>query len=142
MVMSFTARLTATAAKTASRRCTSVLGFQQRSFGSLLTTSVDRAAASLRKVPSVRTFVSSTTVLRDDDLPYHLVVGMPALSPTMESGVLAEWYVKVGDSISAGDAIAKIETDKAAMDFEAQDDAYIAKLLVDPSLDDSTWNSF
>jgi len=54
-----------------------------------------------------------------DDLPYHLVVGLPALSPTMESGVLAEWYLKEGESFSAGDALAKIETDKASMDFEA-----------------------
>lgn len=64
-----------------------------------------------------------------DDFPYHLVVGLPALSPTMESGALAEWYVAEGDSISAGDAVAKIETDKASIDFEAQDDVYVAKLL-------------
>lgn len=69
------------------------------------------------------------------DLPYHIVVGMPALSPTMESGTLAEWYVGVGDAISAGDGIAKIETDKASMDFEAQDDAFIAKLLAPPDAD-------
>eukprot|EP00977_Amphora_coffeiformis_P006286 scaffold1351_cov176-Amphora_coffeaeformis.AAC.20 len=67
------------------------------------------------------------------DLPYHIVVGMPSLSPTMESGSLAEWYVAEGDSISAGDGIAKIETDKASMDFEAQDDAFIAKLLRTPA---------
>jgi pyruvate dehydrogenase E2 component (dihydrolipoamide acetyltransferase) len=65
-----------------------------------------------------------------NDLPYHLVVGLPALSPTMESGALAEWYVAEGDAISAGDAVAKIETDKASIDFEAQDDVYVAKLLL------------
>ena len=63
-------------------------------------------------------------------MPYHLVVGLPALSPTMESGALAEWYVKEGDFFRAGDGLAKIETDKAAMDFEAQDDGYVAKILV------------
>ena len=67
----------------------------------------------------------------DDDLPYHIVMGMPALSPTMEAGALAEWYFKEGDSFIAGDAIAKIETDKASIDFEAQDDGYVAKLLVE-----------
>lgn len=64
------------------------------------------------------------------ELPYHIVVGMPALSPTMDSGALAEWYLKEGDSFSAGDSLAKIETDKASIDFEAQDDGCIAKLLV------------
>ena len=79
-----------------------------------------------------RTFVSRTAAnWNDADLPYHLVVGLPALSPTMESGALAEWYVKEGDSFSAGDGLAKIETDKASMDFEAQDDGYVAKILVE-----------
>jgi pyruvate dehydrogenase E2 component (dihydrolipoamide acetyltransferase) len=63
------------------------------------------------------------------DLPYHIVVGMPALSPTMETGALAEWYVAEGDFFIAGDSVAKIETDKASIDFEAQDDGYVAKLL-------------
>lgn len=52
----------------------------------------------------------SRTAILFDDLPYHLVVGLPALSPTMDQGTLSEWYVKEGDSFSAGDAIAKIET--------------------------------
>ena len=76
----------------------------------------------------IRSFHASSVAL--DDLPYHLVVGLPALSPTMESGALAEWYVSEGDAISAGDAVAKIETDKASIDFEAQDDVYVAKLLL------------
>lgn len=77
-----------------------------------------------------RTFVSPTAALGMADLPYHIVVGMPALSPTMETGSLAEWYVGVGDSVVAGDSFCKIETDKASIDFEAQDDATIAKILV------------
>ena len=64
------------------------------------------------------------------DLPYHIVVGLPALSPTMDTGALAEWYVAEGDSFTAGDVLAKIETDKASMDFEAQDDGHVAKLLL------------
>jgi pyruvate dehydrogenase E2 component (dihydrolipoamide acetyltransferase) len=63
-------------------------------------------------------------------LPYHLVVGLPALSPTMEVGTLSEWYKNEGDAFHAGDAIAKIETDKAAIDFEAQDDGVVAKILI------------
>ncbi|MGP9791449.1 pyruvate dehydrogenase complex dihydrolipoamide acetyltransferase [Roseinatronobacter sp. NSM] len=55
---------------------------------------------------------------------------MPALSPTMEEGTLAKWLVKEGDSVSSGDILAEIETDKATMEFEAVDDGVIGKLLV------------
>ena len=55
---------------------------------------------------------------------------MPALSPTMEEGTLAKWLVKEGDSVSSGDIIAEIETDKATMEFEAVDEGIIGKLLV------------
>jgi len=56
---------------------------------------------------------------------------MPALSPTMEEGNLAKWNVKVGDSVSSGDVIAEIETDKATMEVEAVEEGVIAKLLID-----------
>jgi pyruvate dehydrogenase E2 component (dihydrolipoamide acetyltransferase) len=55
---------------------------------------------------------------------------MPALSPTMEEGTLAKWLVKEGDTVSSGDLLAEIETDKATMEFEAVDDGVIGKLLV------------
>ena len=70
------------------------------------------------------------------DLPYHLVVGMPALSPTMEAGVISEWKVAEGDSFIAGDSLAEIETDKATIDFEAQDDGVVAKILVESGTGD------
>jgi pyruvate dehydrogenase E1 component beta subunit len=55
---------------------------------------------------------------------------MPALSPTMEEGTLAKWLVKEGDTVSAGDILAEIETDKATMEFEAVDEGTIEKILV------------
>ncbi len=55
---------------------------------------------------------------------------MPALSPTMEEGTLAKWLVKEGDSVSSGDLLAEIETDKATMEFEAVDEGVIGKLMV------------
>jgi pyruvate dehydrogenase E2 component (dihydrolipoamide acetyltransferase) len=55
---------------------------------------------------------------------------MPALSPTMEEGTLAKWLVKEGDSVSSGDILAEIETDKATMEFEAVDDGIVGKILV------------
>jgi pyruvate dehydrogenase E2 component (dihydrolipoamide acetyltransferase) len=56
---------------------------------------------------------------------------MPALSPTMEDGTLAKWLVKEGDTVSSGDLLAEIETDKATMEFEAVDEGVIGKILVD-----------
>lgn len=55
---------------------------------------------------------------------------MPALSPTMEEGTLAKWLVKEGDTVSSGDLLAEIETDKATMEFEAVDEGTVGKLLI------------
>jgi pyruvate dehydrogenase E2 component (dihydrolipoamide acetyltransferase) len=55
---------------------------------------------------------------------------MPALSPTMEEGTLAKWLVKEGDTVSSGDILAEIETDKATMEFEAVDEGTVLKILV------------
>ncbi len=57
-------------------------------------------------------------------------IKMPALSPTMEEGTLAKWLVKVGDTVSSGDIMAEIETDKATMEFEAVDEGTIASIDV------------
>jgi pyruvate dehydrogenase E1 component beta subunit len=55
---------------------------------------------------------------------------MPALSPTMEEGVLAKWLVNVGDTVKSGDVIAEIETDKATMEVETIDEGVVEALLV------------
>lgn len=57
-------------------------------------------------------------------------IKMPALSPTMEEGTLAKWLVKEGDTVSSGDLLAEIETDKATMEFEAVDEGVIGQILV------------
>ena len=57
-------------------------------------------------------------------------ITMPALSPTMESGTLAKWHIKVGDEVKSGQVIAEIETDKATMDVEAVDEGKVLELLV------------
>ena len=57
-------------------------------------------------------------------------ITMPALSPTMTEGTLARWLIKEGDSVSAGDIIAEIETDKATMEVEAVDEGSVGQLLV------------
>ncbi|MFQ3307197.1 MAG: pyruvate dehydrogenase E2 component (dihydrolipoamide acetyltransferase) [Candidatus Midichloriaceae bacterium] len=55
---------------------------------------------------------------------------MPALSPTMKEGNLANWLKKEGDEVRSGDIIAEIETDKAIMEVESADDGILAKILV------------
>jgi len=57
-------------------------------------------------------------------------IKMPALSPTMEEGTLAKWLVKEGDTVSSGDILAEIETDKATMEFEAVDEGTIVSIAV------------
>eukprot|EP00891_Asterochloris_glomerata_P005961 jgi/Astpho2/5961/fgenesh1_pm.00080_%23_34_t len=54
---------------------------------------------------------------------------MPALSPTMSQGNIAAWQVKEGQEVSPGSLLADIETDKATMAWENQDDGFIAKIL-------------
>ena len=55
---------------------------------------------------------------------------MPALSPTMTEGTLANWLKKEGDTVSSGDILAEIETDKATMEVEAVDEGVLGRILV------------
>ena len=59
-----------------------------------------------------------------------VTITMPALSPTMTEGTLANWLVAEGESVNPGDMIAEIETDKATMEVEAVDEGVIGKILV------------
>src|SRR3954466_12344936 len=53
---------------------------------------------------------------------------MGAISPTMESGQIVEWRVKVGDKVKEGDTLADIQTDKAVMPLESFDEGVVAVL--------------
>ena len=68
--------------------------------------------------------------------PDHVVLEMPNLSPTMEKGNIKSWNKKVGDEIAPGDVLAAIETDKAVVDFEMQEEGFIAKILFDEGAKD------
>ncbi|KAG0244061.1 pyruvate dehydrogenase complex dihydrolipoamide acetyltransferase component (E2) [Actinomortierella wolfii] len=72
--------------------------------------------------------------------PPHLVINMPALSPTMTTGNIGAWQKKIGDAIAPGDVLVEIETDKAQMDFECQEEGYLAKILVDAGSKDVNIN--
>ncbi|XP_016920895.2 dihydrolipoyllysine-residue acetyltransferase component of pyruvate dehydrogenase complex, mitochondrial [Apis cerana] len=62
--------------------------------------------------------------------PGQTNIGMPALSPTMTSGTIVKWLKKEGEKIEPGDAVAEIQTDKAVMTFEIEDEGIFAKILV------------
>ena len=55
---------------------------------------------------------------------------MPALSPTMTAGTVGTWQKEVGERIEAGDVLVEIETDKVIMDFECQEEGYLAVKLI------------
>lgn len=75
-------------------------------------------------------FRSPTTVHASRSSAATSELLMPAMSPTMTEGTLTEWKFKVGDSFKAGDVLMTLETDKASMDVEAQDDGILGKVLV------------
>lgn len=55
---------------------------------------------------------------------------MPSLSPTMSEGTIIKWHKQPGDKISAGDVLCDIQTDKAVMSFETEEEGTLAKILV------------
>ncbi|XP_076146477.1 dihydrolipoyllysine-residue acetyltransferase component of pyruvate dehydrogenase complex-like [Alosa pseudoharengus] len=62
--------------------------------------------------------------------PAHLKILLPALSPTMTMGTVQRWEKKVGEKLSEGDLLAEIETDKATIGFEVQEEGYLAKIMI------------
>ncbi|KAK9282580.1 hypothetical protein L1049_010797 [Liquidambar formosana] len=73
---------------------------------------------------------TSSVKISTSELPPHVVLEMPALSPTMNQGNIAKWRKKEGDKIEVGDVICEIETDKATLEFECLEEGYLAKILV------------
>ncbi|KAA6406467.1 MAG: pyruvate dehydrogenase complex dihydrolipoamide acetyltransferase [Lasallia pustulata] len=104
-------------------------------FGRATARSCLRASQSLKSIGThnvARHAPSLAAVARyyaSKSFPSHTVVSMPALSPTMTAGNIGTWQKKVGDSISPGDVLVEIETDKAQMDFEFQEEGVLAKIL-------------
>ncbi|KAF4454684.1 dihydrolipoamide acetyltransferase component pyruvate dehydrogenase complex [Fusarium austroafricanum] len=86
-----------------------------------------RALAPTRS--ALRTGFAAHVVRHYASFPEHQVIKMPALSPTMQAGNIGAWQKKPGDSISPGDVLVELETDKAQMDFEFQEEGVIAKIL-------------
>ncbi|VDN98985.1 unnamed protein product [Rodentolepis nana] len=56
-------------------------------------------------------------------------IGMPNLSPTMEQGKILKWTKREGETIEAGDIICQVQTDKAVMDMEFEEEGVLAKIV-------------
>ncbi|XP_038843172.1 dihydrolipoyllysine-residue acetyltransferase component of pyruvate dehydrogenase complex, mitochondrial [Salvelinus namaycush] len=89
---------------------------------------LDKLAAS--SAPSAAAPPPPTAVAPGSSLPTHMKVCLPALSPTMTMGTVQRWEKKVGEKLSEGDLLAEIETDKATIGFEVQEEGYLAKIMV------------
>merc|ERR1719385_371059 len=59
-----------------------------------------------------------------------MILNMPSLSPTMNEGTIVEWLKKEGDEINPGDLLCEIQTDKAVVGFELEEEGFLAKILV------------
>ncbi|KAJ3166435.1 pyruvate dehydrogenase complex dihydrolipoamide acetyltransferase component (E2) [Geranomyces variabilis] len=115
---------TSSAAAVSSRAAFSTCSLRPRTVAVASRTAAARARQPSYTAVSVRGYAS-------DSYPPHTVLNMPALSPTMTSGNLGQWAKKIGDEIVPGDVLIEVETDKATMDFECQDEGFLAKIFVE-----------
>ncbi|KAI9099427.1 2-oxoacid dehydrogenases acyltransferase-domain-containing protein [Phlyctochytrium arcticum] len=94
------------------------------------------SAAALVRPPVSRNMMGQQRSYSSDSYPTHTILAMPALSPTMTQGNLGEWHKKIGDEIQPGDVLVEVETDKATMDFECQDEGFLAQIFVESGAKD------
>ncbi|KAL5139323.1 Dihydrolipoyllysine-residue acetyltransferase component 1 of pyruvate dehydrogenase complex, mitochondrial [Glycine soja] len=92
-------------------------------------TGVEEKKTTLGDVSDERKSESTSSVVNASELPPHLLLEMPALSPTMNQGNIAKWRKQEGDKIEVGDILCEIETDKATLEFESLEEGYLAKIL-------------
>ncbi|TIB76715.1 catalase-domain-containing protein [Wallemia mellicola] len=89
----------------------------------LTRTALAKAVAASNRT-AARTF--TTTIVNNELKKFDF----PAMSPTMTEGGIASWKKQAGETFSAGDVLLEIETDKATIDVEAQDDGVVAKIIL------------
>ncbi|XP_019729139.1 dihydrolipoyllysine-residue acetyltransferase component of pyruvate dehydrogenase complex, mitochondrial [Hippocampus comes] len=88
------------------------------------------SAPSAPSPPPPAAAASAPPAAPGSSYPTHLKITLPALSPTMMMGTVQRWEKKVGEKLSEGDLLAEIETDKATIGFEVQEEGYLAKIMV------------
>lgn len=97
-------------------------------FGTFLTrTVINHNLSRLHKNKyTFRSCLHTSSVLNVEGLS----INMPSLSPTMTEGTIVKWHKKEGDTVAPGDVICDIQTDKAVMSFETEEEGILAKILV------------
>ncbi|KAI8099728.1 pyruvate dehydrogenase complex dihydrolipoamide acetyltransferase [Halteromyces radiatus] len=114
----------------ATARAAPLLANQARQFSSLPMANMTALRAVATPMMKDIRFYSSKS------FPEHNIIAMPALSPTMTQGGIGAWQKAVGDEVQPGDVLVEIETDKAQMDFECQEEGFLAKILVETGAKD------
>ncbi|KAM6986406.1 dihydrolipoyllysine-residue acetyltransferase component of pyruvate dehydrogenase complex, mitochondrial [Aplochiton taeniatus] len=97
---------------------------------SLETLASSSTSAAAPPPPSPAAAAPAPPAAPGSSYPTHLKIMLPALSPTMTMGTVQRWEKKVGEKLSEGDLLAEIETDKATIGFEVQEEGYLAKIMV------------
>ncbi|XP_059912957.1 dihydrolipoyllysine-residue acetyltransferase component of pyruvate dehydrogenase complex, mitochondrial [Gadus macrocephalus] len=88
------------------------------------------AASGASASPAASPAAAAPVAAPGSSYPTHLKIQLPALSPTMTVGTVQRWEKKVGEKLSEGDLLAEIETDKATIGFEVQEEGYLAKIII------------
>ncbi|XP_077403461.1 dihydrolipoyllysine-residue acetyltransferase component of pyruvate dehydrogenase complex, mitochondrial [Vanacampus margaritifer] len=105
--------------------------FKDVTLDSLTSASSSAAAAAAPSAPPPPSAAASAPpAAPGSSYPTHLKITLPALSPTMTMGTVQRWEKKVGEKLGEGDLLAEIETDKATIGFEVQEEGYLAKIMV------------
>ena len=101
-----------------------IIGEKGEDISALLKDIEGGTAAVAEKAPAAEAAPESSTAEETVDASSvnATVITMPKMSDTMEEGVIASWLKEVGDSVSSGDILAEVETDKATMELEAYDE--------------------
>ena len=56
-------------------------------------------------------------------------INMPQVGQDLETAVITEWLVKVGDEVEKGDIIAVVDSDKASFEVEAFEAGTVLQIL-------------
>lgn len=88
------------------------------------------ASSAAAPPPPTPTPVAAGASAGSQSFPPHQVMAMPALSPTMTMGNILDWKKKVGDAVASGEVYVEVETDKATVSWESQEDGFLAQILL------------
>merc|ERR1719427_1043970 len=98
--------------------------------GTLIALVAEAGVTAATPPPSSDTAAAPPAAASGGSTP-GVAVNMPSLSPTMEEGTIVKWYKAEGEAIAAGDVLCDIQTDKAVVAMEADEDGVVAKIIME-----------